>query len=158
MSTPAELPALKDFFYQHSTMTRTESILVLKAMAFKHSELGLQFPCALEQLQEWMTADRAALLVHPSPVLSGQIFIRHDSSVSKSRGLVTSTLVTHDDASTDSVDSVVSCFDGAGRLLGPSSTRKTYVQHEGHLSLAAAGITVGDTCSILLRLRGGSGD
>jgi len=158
VSTPAELPALKDFFYQHSTMTRTESILVLKAMAFKHSELGLQFPCALEQLQEWMTADRAALLVHPSPVWSGQIFIRHDSSVSKSRGLVTSTLVTHDVASTDSVDSVVSCFDGAGRLLGPSSTRKTYVQHEGHLSLAAAGITVGDTCSILLRLRGGSGD
>jgi len=32
------------------------------------------------------------------------------------------------------------------------------VQHEGNLSLAAAGITLGDTYSILLRLRGGVGD
>jgi len=68
VSTPAELPALKDFFYQHHTMTRAESILILEAMAFKHSELGLTFPCALEQLHEWMTADRAASLVHPGPV------------------------------------------------------------------------------------------
>jgi len=158
VSTPAELPALKDFFYQHRTMTRAESILILKAMAFKHSKLGLKFPCALERLHEWMTADRAASLVHPGPVWSGQIFIQRDPSVSKCRGLVTGTLVTHDVVSTDSVDSIVSCFDGAGRLLGPSSTRRAYVQHEGHLSLAAAGMTVGDTCSILLRLRGGAGD
>jgi len=157
VSTPAELPALKDFFHQHCTMTQAESILVLKAMAFKHSELGLQFPCAPERLQEWMTADRATSLVHPGPVWSGQICIQRDSSVSKSRGLVTGTLVTHNVVYTDSVDSIVSCFDGTGRLLGPSSTRQAYVQHEGHLLLAAAGITVGDTCSILLRLRGGAG-
>jgi len=158
VSTPAELPALKDFFNQHRTMTRAESILTSKAMAFKHSELGLKFLCAPEQLHEWMTADRAASLVHPGPVWSGQIFIQRDPSVSKSRGLVTGKLVTHDVVSTDSVDSIVSCFDGAGRLLGPSSTRWAYVQHEGHLALAAAGIIVGDTCSILLRLRGGAGD
>ena len=60
--------------------------------------------------------------------------------------------------STDSVDSIVSCFCGVGRLLGPSSIRRAYVQHDGHLSLAAAGITLGDTYSILLRLRGGVGD
>ena len=105
-----------------------------------------------------MTADRAALLVFPGPVWSGQIFIQRDPSVSKSYGLVTGTLVTHDVVSTDSVDSIVSCFDGAGRLLGPSSTRWAYVQHEGHLSLAAAGITLGDPYSILLRLWGGAGD
>jgi len=78
--------------------------------------------------------------------------------VSKSRDLVTDTLVMHDVVSTDFVDSIVSCFDGARRVLGLSSTRRAYVQHEGHLSLVAAGITVGDTCSILLRLRGGAGD
>jgi len=127
-------------------------------MAFKHSELGLKFPCAPERLHEWMTADRAASLVLPGPVWSGRILIQRDPSVSKSCGLVTGTMVTHDVVSTDSVDSIVSCFDGAGRLLGPSSTRRAYVQHEGHLSLAAAGITLGDTCSILLRLRGGAGD
>jgi len=70
-----------------------------------------------------MTADLAASLVHPGPVWSGQIFIQQDLSVSKSRGLETGTLVTRDVVSTDSVDSIVSFFDGAGRLLGPSSTR-----------------------------------
>jgi len=119
VSAPAELPALKDFFYQHRTMTRVESIPTLEAMAFKHSELGLTFLCALEKLHEWMTADRAASLVHPHPVWSGQIFIQRDPSVSKSRGFVAGTLVTHDIVSTDSVDSIVSCFDGAGRLLRP---------------------------------------
>ena len=103
-----------------------------------------------------MTADRAASLVHPGPVWSGQIFIQRHPSVSRSRGFVVGTLVTHDIVSTDSVDSIVSCFDGAGRLLGPSSTRRAYVQHEGHLSLA--GPTVGDTCCILLRLRDGAGE
>ena len=157
VSTPAETPALQDFFSRHRTMTRAESLLTLKVMTLKHSELGLKLACDPERLHAWMTADRAALLVFPGPVWSGQIFIQRDPSVSKSYGLVTGTLVTHDVVSTDSVDSIVSCFDGAGRLLGPSSTRQAYVQHEGHLLLAAAGITVGDTCSILLRLRGGAG-
>jgi len=97
-----------------------------------------------------MTVDRAASLVLPGPVWSGQIFIQRYPSVSKSCCLV----ITHDVVSTDSVDSIVSCFDGAGRLLGPWA----YVQHEGHLSLAAAGITLGDPYSILLRLWGGAGD
>jgi len=158
VSTPAEMPALQDFFFcRHCTMTRAESILTLKAMALKHSELGLKLPCALERLHEWMTANRTASLVLPGPVWSGQIFIQRDPSVSKPCGLITGTLVTHDVVSTDSVDFIVSRFDGAGCLLGPSSTRRAYVQHEGHLSLAA-GITLGDTYSILLRLRGGACD
>jgi len=74
VNTPAELPALKDFFQQNRTMTRAESILVLKAKAFKHSELGLRFHCAPERLQDWMTSDLAALLVHPGPVWSGHKF------------------------------------------------------------------------------------
>jgi len=83
-----------------------------------------------------MTVDRAASLVLPGPVWSGQNFIQRYPSVSKSCDLVIGTLFTHDVVSTDSVDSIVSCFDGAGRLFGPSSTRRAYLQHKGHLSLA----------------------
>ena len=103
VSTPAEMPSLKDFFSRYR-----ESILILKAMALKHSELGLKFPYDTELLHEWMTADRAASLVLPGPVWSGQIFIQLDPSVRKSCGLLTGTLVTHDVVSTDSVDSIVS--------------------------------------------------
>jgi len=112
----------------------------------------------MEQLQEWKTANRAALLGYPGTTWLGQILVLEDSSLSEPRGPVTGTLVTLSDVPTDSVASILSCFHTAGRPYCPFSTCRTGVQHEGHRSLAATGFTTGSTYSSLLYFKGGAGE